>query len=79
MRRVAWIALGSAIISWFALYFSSAGVLVGWQKFRPDGAGQDVLRCSYFTGMEVAPIEFWFSENNVFGRAICPRLYHFGN
>lgn len=73
-----WQILPAVIVAlWAALYLSSNGVLVFSRQHRPLTADQDVLTCTYFTGISFIDREFWYSSGNVFGRSICPRLLSF--
>jgi hypothetical protein len=71
--------VAAALIGWLVLTLTTHGVLVWSERHRPADAGQDVLTCSYFTGLGIASVDFWYSPNNIFGRAICPRLRNFSN
>ena len=77
MRRAAsWIVIALAL-GWLVLFLSSSGVLVFSHQHRPAGAGQDVLSCSYFSGVSIIEKQFWYSENGILGREACPRIHRF--
>ena len=79
MKRIIAVAFAGIALAWLALFMTSHGVLVRSLQHRPVNAEQDVLTCTYFTGMSVVEREFWYAPNNLFGRAICPRLYDFSS
>jgi hypothetical protein len=64
-----------AAAAWLAFLYSSHGIMV-WSEgpLRQPSHGQDSLICSYFTGLSVVRKEYWYSENGILGRAVCPRL-----
>jgi len=63
------------LVGWGLLFFTTSGVLVASEgPLRQDNDGLDSLRCTYFHGTGVTTISYWYSENGILGKAICPRL-----
>ena len=64
------------IVGWAALVLSTHGVLV-WSSGRippKHDRAQETLDCTFFTGLEFVTLGYYYSADNVMGRAICPRL-----
>lgn len=78
IRKIGILLLALIAIAWGTLYFASYGVLFAEEKVGLP-VGQAYLKCRYFTGVGVASQQFWYSENGIVGRAICPRLYNFAS
>lgn len=70
-------------ISYAALIFSSTGIQVMGKVATSKNAildlvGVKTLHCTYFTGTGLVTKEFPYSENEMLGRAICPRTIKLG-
>jgi hypothetical protein len=76
LRKIGILLLAVIVVAWGILYLASYGVLVAEEKVQLP-VGQAYLKCRYFTGVGMANQQFWYSENAIVGRAICPRLYSF--
>jgi hypothetical protein len=63
--------VGILMLAWLALLFSSRAILVN--ESIENGALREKLLCSYFTGSHRMVKEYWYSQNDRFGRAACPR------
>lgn len=77
MARVGLVVIGVLCTGWLALILTTHGLLISSTRHLPANASHDALTCSYFTGLSVVKKEYWYSENGVMGRAVCPRLYSF--
>ena len=63
------------VAGWGLLYFTTSGLLVASEgPLRQGNDGQDSLRCTYFHGTGMTTIFYWYSENSILGKAICPRI-----
>ncbi len=70
--RYVLLAVGAA---WALLFFASSGVLVASEgPARVGNDAADSLRCTYFHGTGFATNSYWYSENGLLGRQVCPRL-----
>ena len=66
------------LAAWFALIASSHGMLI-WAEVQSPGSsqGQATLSCTFFTGLGVANVSYWYDSQGAMGKAICPRLKDF--
>jgi hypothetical protein len=64
------------VVAYGAFAFSSYGFLT--KSAKEPGALKDKLVCTYFTGLGFATKEYWYAENDLLGRSLCPRTIYFG-
>ena len=81
MKNALWptITGGILVASCLTLSLTGTGVLIhsqGPERLHAND-GQVGLRCSYFTGLSVVRIEYWYSPNGMMGRTVCPRVVKF--
>lgn len=67
----------AVLAAWLALFLTGSGVLVSTEVTRQAGYAQDTIYCRYFVATTVIEMSYWYSENNIMGKAICPRLVVF--
>jgi len=68
--------LGLAVVAlaWTALFLSGSGLLIGSDRDRIPGDGQDSLVCRYFVATSILEKTYWYAPNGFMGKAVCPRL-----
>lgn len=79
MKKLGTVVAALIVVSWLALLLSTHGLLV-WSvgPISPKTAsGQATLECTFFTGLELVTLGYYYSADGVLGRAICPRLKDF--
>ena len=71
MIRIFSAVLGTLILAWLALLFSSRAILVGERVEK--AFLRERLVCTYFNGSRTMRKEYWYAQNDVLGRSACPR------
>jgi len=61
------------VAAWFALFAASAGILVNSKTVTEDVLVPKLV-CTYFTGLGFVDKEHIFSDIDLIGEQICPRL-----
>jgi hypothetical protein len=72
--RIVSAVVGVVALAWLTLLFSSRAILVS-EKVE-QAMLRERLVCVYFNGSRTMRKEYWYSKNDVMGRAACPRWEH---
>jgi len=61
------------VASWLTIFATGAGFLV-WSEEISEGLEIPLLKCTYFTGLNLIKREHVMLEHNFIGDMICPRV-----
>jgi hypothetical protein len=68
------LSLAVTALAWTMLFLSGSGLLIGSERSRLPGDGQDSLVCRYFVATSILEQAYWYAPNGFMGKAFCPRL-----
>jgi hypothetical protein len=71
------LSLAVAALAWTVLFLSGSGLLIGSERSRLPGDGQDSLVCQYFVATSILEQAYWYAPNGFMGKAVCPVSFVF--